>query len=245
VEIIPENKTEERYYYQFKHFQKSNLELEEYLKSLKNRKEISNLKRAFEIMKDISIDKKYDCLELIKKYHKIKPKHQKKPEEQFKLKPVQNSINRLKNKRLKLAYRLELIGGLRIEELAELEPSDIFIKGNDITIHVRHGKGNKERFVDCICVDEFVLNGLIDLDVRKNGKLFYSKSYLMNKTTNFHTHDLRKATSHIKYFNDSSEQAIENLQEFLGHKKETRTYLKYINRDVNLYGTKYDDMEPV
>jgi integrase len=244
VEIIPENKSQERYYYQFKQFQNSNLELEDYLKSLKNKKEISNLKRAFEIMKDIDISTRYDCLDLIKKYHQIKPKAQKRPESQFKLKPVQNSINRLKNKRLKLAYRLEIISGLRVNEIADLEPRDIFIKDGNISIHVRHGKGNKERFIDCICKDNYVLNGLIDLEVRKNGKLFYSESYLRNKTTNFHTHDLRKGASHIKYFNDSSDEAVENLQEFLGHSKTNRGYLKYINRDVNLYGTKYDNMEP-
>jgi hypothetical protein len=35
------------------------------------------------------------------------------------------------------------------------------------------------------------------------------------------------------------------VKERAGHNKNSKTYKKYINRDVNLVNTKYDNMKPI
>jgi integrase len=110
-------------------------------------------------------------------------------------------------------------------------------------VEVINGKGGKDRIVECL-EDEYVKNELLDLKPKKNNKLFCSSKYIIDSANkyNFHTHDLRKAFAQIVYYNDYSdtETAIKNLQDQLGHSHNTKTYLKYINRDINMYYTKWD-----
>lgn len=220
------NETEKRYIREVKRYSNSD-------KNIKDKKQLSKLKNGLKLL---NLENEIDIDETnINKYKKEK-------EEQFRLRNILNAINRLKNKRLKLAFRLQIISGLRVSELSRLTVNDISFDeaNNRLIIAVIDGKGGKDRTVNCLS-DKWVLETLIDLGERKNNKLFYSAKYLIDKANKlfFHTHDLRKTFSQIFYFNNYSKLAVEELQEQLGHNKGSKTYLTYINRDINFTGTKY------
>ena len=83
-------------------------------------------------------------------------------------------ISRLKNslRLINLGYRLQEISGLRVSEIADLEERDIKINANnELIIHVRHGKGNKERYVKCFR-DNWVLEKILKLQPKRNNKRF-------------------------------------------------------------------------
>ena len=110
-------------------------------------------------------------------------------------------VNVLKNEKLKLAYRLAGISGLRVSELADLEAKDIeFRDDGRISVSVRHGKGGKPGTVECLD-DTYVYNKLKDY-CRQNetGKLFYSESYMREKAhgLGMEMHDFRRAYAKIK-----------------------------------------------
>lgn len=239
------NKSEIRYFYDLKKMLNTveNLDIESlkiYLENnIKNRKEVSNLKNAIKLLQSRGVIEDEGYLSEIYKIHKLKPKHHRISEEQFKLLNTQNAINRMKNKRLKIAYRLQLISGLRISEISSLTSDDIEIdENNRLYIHVRHGKGDKYRLVECL-PDVWVSEELKQLEERKE-KLFYTKKYMMDIATklNFHTHDLRKCYASIVFYN-TIYNSVEKVQQSLGHSLGTRTYLKYITRDISFYQTRY------
>ncbi|MBN4074914.1 site-specific integrase [bacterium AH-315-E09] len=104
-------------------------------------------------------------------------------------------INGLKNNKLKLAYRLQLASGLRVNEIACLEKKDIIFQDGKIQVEVLSGKGNKQRTVSGI-EDKYLYSRLSAYvkDLAEDEKLFYSRSYLMEKANKigFRTHDLRR-----------------------------------------------------
>jgi integrase len=244
------NETEKRYFFELKKAKKilksenkkfNEENLKKYCEeNIKHRKEISNLKNAIEILIDRNVIEDENYLTILEEQQKIKPKHKRKVEEPLKLRNTLNSINRLKSKKLKTAYRLQIISGLRIAELSNLEKKDIRIdEENNIYIYVKNGKGNKNRIIRCL-KDDYVLKNLKNLKENKKGKLLLSRKYMMEKARkiNFHTHDLRKTNIKIIYLN-TTENSVEKMQQQLGHVEGTKTYLKYKDRDIIFYGTKY------
>jgi integrase len=243
-------KSELVYYYELnKMIQKiDNLDsdnISEYLKTnTKNRKQVSNIKNGIRLLIRKGIIQDEGFTNTIEKIQYVKPKHRRESEQQFKLRNIQNAINRMKNKRLKIGYRLMIISGLRVEETSRLIRDDIEVDNDKLIITVKNGKGNKKRIVECL-PDKWLLEELIKLEDRKD-KLFYSDGYMKNMANklNFHCHDLRKTFSNIIYYN-TIDNATEILQDKLGHVKDTRTYLKYISRDINLYNTKWENIAPL
>ena len=63
---------------------------------------------------------------------------------------VEDTVKRLRDKKLKYAYRLMMDSGLRVSEAAALEKEDIQCSGDGITVHVRHGKGGSNGYVTCL-----------------------------------------------------------------------------------------------
>jgi len=243
------SKTGKRYYFELKKFLNSNKDLETFInENVKDRKQLSKLNCGLKLLND-DTEGKREALKIIKEMFKKnkKPRYQKKAEEQLKVRNVESSINRLKNKRLKIAFRLQLISGLRIEELENLTFDNIKVdEENRLIISVLDGKYGKDRKVRCL-PDNWVYDNLIDLEERKNGKLFYSKYYMAHearKRCNIHTHDLRKTFAHNKFYNNLSDNAVEEIQDDLGHNHNTLTYKKYTNRDINTTNTKWDNMTP-
>ncbi|MGV8149580.1 MAG: site-specific integrase [Alkaliphilus sp.] len=104
-------------------------------------------------------------------------------------------INGLKNNKLKFAYRLQLASGLRVNEIACLKKKDIIFQDGKIQVDVLSGKGNKQRTVSGI-EDKYLYSRLSEYvkNLAEDEKLFYSRSYLMEKANKigFKTHDLRR-----------------------------------------------------
>lgn len=240
--------TKKRYLTQFESCLNSELSFEEYVKQkCKHKHDVSKLKNSLDFVKINNQNLKKSDKEKFKKIceeeMKKKDKYRKEPEEQFKLRTILNKINLIKSKRLKLAYRLQLISGLRVSEIANLTLEDIKLKGDELIVDVIKGKGDKDRRVECLH-DEYVISGLLEIEPKKNGKLFCTAKHMMQEATKngFHTHDLRKVYAQVIYYNSFENKAdkVKNLQDRLGHAYNNKTYLKYINRDINLYYTKYN-----
>lgn len=177
-------------------------------------------------------------IDLIKKFVKEAKKKPKKMEEPFKLKNINCRINALHDKRLKLAFRLQEISGLRISEIHDLTKEDLtFLDNYRILVNVRFGKGMKQRILQTL-KDMYVWKELQNLKERK-GKLFYSVIKMQKEAARlgFHTHDLRKVFAQVIYYKKAD---IELLKRLLGHTKASKTYLKYINREINFTGTSLD-----
>lgn len=137
-----------------------------------------------------------------------------------------HKINALRNKKLKLAFRLQYRSGLRISEVAALTPDDItFGDDGNMTLLVRSGKGRKSRTVD-VMNDEYLYHNLKALSEESEGTLFYSASYMQKKAAehNLLTHDLRRINSKERFRkeleNGSSRRAARReVQQQFGHEK--------------------------
>lgn len=209
----------------------------------KNKTYISQTKNAFKLLYRSNDDFFFN--NKVAELQESAPKQRKKIESELNLKVTNIKINAVRNKKMKLAFRLQQISGLRIGEIAALEKQDIeFCDDYRIKLHVRHGKGDKPRKFKAL-QDKYVYNELFKLiENTKKDKVFYCKKYMQDKAhaLEFHTHDNRKVFSQIVYYNSSKKKTekVEMLQKVLGHETGTKTYLKYINRKINFNGTKWD-----
>jgi integrase len=216
----------------------------EYAKKLKNRNEVTKLKMSIKACLDsYSLEKKLDEI------RESKPKKRRKPHPTFILDTTQRKINNLKNDKLRIAYRLMLITGLRVCEIASLRKEDMLFcketkRKNSKTrciVKVKEGKGCKDREVVGLH-DKYVteqLKTLVD-NKKSHEKLFYGNNYMQKiaKKNEFHCHQLRRAFAHIAYYKEN--YTVEELQESLGHVQGTKTYLKYIKYPVSLNKTRWD-----
>lgn len=175
-------------------------------------------------------------------------KHKKPVKTNFKLSITNKKINALKDKRKKIAYRLQEISGLRINEISNLTKNDIEFINNKIYVTVGAGKGGKSRRIATI-KDKYLYKELPELGER-NGKLFYKESTLRRKAwkLGFKTHKLRKVPAkyiNLKYCAKNEDERRELIQKFLGHEpdKRNRTYKRYIDNadiEIDLSNTRFD-----
>ena len=136
---------------------------------------------------------------------------------------------------VRLAFMLMLTAGLRLGECASLQTHDVFTRGNAYLVHVRHGKGAKERLAPI--TDRKTALEIMDFarrvsQTRQNlfGLAFFTLEYHARKCrlatgVDFHVHRLRHtfATELLQ-----KGVPIDVVQEALGHAsiKTTRTYAK-------------------
>lgn len=149
---------------------------------------------------------------------------------------ITHKINLISNKRLKMAYRLILVSGLRISEVADLKPGDIeFLDKHQLRVHVQNGKGGKQRDV-VTTVDKYLYKGLSEhvRAIEVGGTVFYGESYMRGKAyaLGFEPHDLRRAYAQLtkklyKEQGQSAYAATTAVQNNLGHtcRKTTELYL--------------------
>lgn len=76
--------------------------------------------------------------------------HSKKPAKTLYLDTTSRKINAIRDKKLKLAYRLMLASGLRVNEAAQLTREDFLIDGDNLSVRVLHGKGGSNGTVKCM-----------------------------------------------------------------------------------------------
>lgn len=125
---------------------------------------------------------------------KKKRNRSKKPPKTIYLKPTQRKINQISNEKLKLAYRLAMVSGLRVSELADLEAEDIRFEGEKIYVNVKKGKGGHGGVIECR-KDPYLSSRLPPFtEKNREGKIFYSESYMRQKADELgiECHDLRR-----------------------------------------------------
>lgn len=170
----------------------------------------------------------------------------KKPKKNIYLDTTKRKINQIKDPKLRYAYRLALVSGLRVSELAALEKKDIrFREDGTIQVDVRHGKGGSNGMVPCL-EDHYLYSRLKDYleALKDDDRPFYSSVYMRKIAYNlgFECHDLRRAFA-IMYRNKLKEEmpvseANQEVKKLLRHKRfsTTKRYLfnkKLIVREKN------------
>lgn len=164
-----------------------------------------------------------------------KKNHRKNAKRKIYVDKTKRTVNQISNIKFKLAYRLALISGLRVSELEDLTKNDIKFKDGKIIIQVLHGKGDKQRVVECMD-DSYVYNKLSEYVVYKKDyeKLFYAESTMRKKANELglECHDFRRIYSHnhkkeMKKDGSTNYQANKVVQKNLGHVryKTTKRYL--------------------
>lgn len=149
-------------------------------------------------------------------------------------------INAIRNKKLKLGYRLMLASGLRVFETSQLEKDDIEIKNDKIYITVKHGKSGSNGIVECL-KDSYLLKELPAYlkDFADGEKIFYSAKTIKNKANelNIECHNLRRIAA-ITYKKEQKEEgktsieADDNTREFLRHERFATTKRYLYNRNL-------------
>ncbi len=150
---------------------------------------------------------------------------------------IERKINGLRNKKLKIALRLQLRSGLRVAEIAEIRKNDLLFDDEKIKIEVRDGKGRKSREVE-VLNDAYLLENLVEQveTLKSNDKVFYSRDYLRHKAAaiGIETHDLRRINAKNRLEEEidmgkSTEEAKDLVRKQLGHEtiRMTNLYLRY------------------
>lgn len=162
----------------------------------------------------------------------------KKPKKIIYLRPTQRKINQIQNDRLRYAYRLAEISGLRVSELAALEATDIQLENGKIFVTVKKGKGGHGGRVECQ-EDAYLYSRLPDfLKEHAEGKIFYSESYMRKYADKLgiECHDLRRifaiqTRSELKKEMPVA-QANEIVQQQLRHSRFSTTKRYLFNRKL-------------
>lgn len=213
-------------------------DFENYFDSIKTKNNFSKAKNALERLKMIYPYLTMPSKEFFKSRVKYKRKRGEGGGSGLPPETIKRKINGIRNKKLKLGYRLALATGLRVSEVAKLRKEDIKrVKGSDsLIVYVREGKGRKDRKVIGL-EDSYLLKGIRELlQEQGEGNLFYSRGYMMGEAyrLGFECHDLRRifAKEYLKQRKeqgDKGRKAVKEVAKQLGHKKlkTTSIYLKY------------------
>lgn len=194
------------------------------------------LKRMQEYYPEITIPNEAFFQEISKK----KRNFSKKPRKVIYLHPTQRKINQMQNQKLKYAYRLAIISGLRVSELADLEASDIALSEGKIMVTVKNGKGGHGGTIRCR-QDPYLYEQMKTyLQEHPSGKLFYKEKTMEQKAgrLGFECHDLRRiyaieSKRELKKEMTASE-ADQIVQQNLRHNRFSTTKRYLYNRKLRL-----------
>ena len=154
---------------------------------------------------------------------------------------VKRKINSIKKKKFKLGFRLMLLSGLRVSELASLSKKDIQVNDGVIEIDLKKGKGGKSGKVRCDS-DDYLAGELLEyLESIEddNKKLFYSAKTMKNRALELgiECHDLRRiaAINHRNKLKDDGiavQEANEDTRKYLRHERFSTTKRYLFNRKL-------------
>lgn len=154
---------------------------------------------------------------------------------------IKRTIDRLKNKKLKVSYLTMIETGLRVSELSQIKIEDCRICNEEICFSFI-GKGGKKAFSTISKKDNTPLYVCLKdtiLYYRDKGldskKLFYSSQYLQQKAKlyGFSCLDLRRISAKLEYKKSKSKHQVRNK---LRHAKIKTTYI-YLNSPVKMKDT--------
>lgn len=190
---------------------------EETAKRFRTRNEYSAVKNGLKWLAkynpDLKLPSEKDFLAVSSK----KRNYSKRPPKTIYLKPTQRKINQIENKRLKYAYRLAMISGLRVSELADLEADDITLDGGKIFVRVNKGKGGHGGTIECR-PDPYLYERLPDyLKEYPKGKIFYAEGYMREcaNKLGIECHDLRRIYAITTRNNLKKEMPVEEANEIV------------------------------
>lgn len=172
-----------------------------YLKSIENKTELSRAINSIRLLKGTeSIFNNFSDNEL-KEIISNKNNNRKKAYDPYTLDTAKRKINTIKDKKYKLAYRLMIVSGARVFEIANLTKEDIiFNDNNTLTIKIRNGKGGKSANINCLR-DKYLFRELKYFLENKleEESIFYSSIAMQKKAQQlgFKCHDLRRAYSKL------------------------------------------------
>lgn len=168
---------------------------EEILLRFKTRNEFSAAKNALKRLADFYPQLRIPDKSFFESSSVKKRNYTKKPGKIIYLEPTLRKINQLKNEKLKYAYRLALVSGLRVSELADLEKRDLAFTEGKIIVTVRRGKGGHGGTIKCRD-DPYLYERLVAFADGKEPeqKLFYGEAKMRREAwrLGFECHDLRR-----------------------------------------------------
>ena len=174
-------------------------------------------------------------------YHAVNQKKRNrsiKPKKTLYLDEIKRKVNQISDERLKYAYRLALVSGLRVSELAGLDADKITFEDGKICVNVTNGKGGSNGTV--VCLPDAYLYERLQAFTRKNpeGRLFYAESTLRKKAweMGLECHDFRRIFAITKR-NDLKKtmpvsEANEEVRKSLRHARFSTTKRYLFNRKL-------------
>lgn len=174
-------------------------------------------------------------------YHEINRKKRNrsvKPRKVLYMDEIQRKINQIQDEKTKYAFRLALISGLRVSELAGLDASEIDFEDGLIYVNVTNGKGGSNGIVTCL-PDPYLYDRLQKYaEIHPEGRLFYSESTLRKRAweLGLECHDFRRIFAITKR-NELKKQmpvseANEEVKNALRHKRFSTTKRYLFNRKL-------------
>jgi len=207
----------------------------------KSKNEFSAAKNSLLRLKKLYPDVKVPDEGFFQEVSATKRNRRRKPTKIIDLDRVKRTVNQISNPKLKYAYRLAMISGLRVAELSRLEAPDFeFVDGN-IIVNVKHGKGGSNGQIMCIN-DPYLYEKLQDYINNHEGDsnpLFYSESHMRNEANrlNLECHDFRRIfaqTLRNQLKNEGKENSEINrtVKSQLRHKRFSTTKRYLYNRKL-------------
>lgn len=168
--------------------------LQETAKQFRTKSEFSAVKNGLIRLKQFDASLSLPSEEEFRNISIKKRNFSRRPKKVIYLKPTQRKINQIRDERLRYAYRLAMVSGLRVFELADLEADDITFDGEKIFVNVRNGKGGHGGVIECRS-DTYLTEKLPEfLKKHPDGKIFYSTKHMKNFANHLgiECHDCRR-----------------------------------------------------
>lgn len=214
--------------------------LEEQMRKITGKNNYSAAKNGLQHLKKLYPDLALPEEEVLKTIGATKKNRSKKPRKTIYLQEVTHKVNQIQNERLKYAYRLAMVSGLRVSELGELEESDLLFDNGNIFVTVKKGKGGHGGTIKCR-QDEYLYHRLHNYClVHPEGKLFYSEVYMREQADRLgmECHDFRRIFAILSRNDYRKEmdisEANEQVQKDLRHVRFSTTKRYLFNRKLSI-----------
>ena len=148
---------------------------------------------------------------------------------------LKRKVFAIKNTNLQTALRLQMITGMRISEIGQLQNKDINLENNTIIIDCKAKKGSFDRTIIIKEPEKWLYDSLSKIKENRPGQLFYKASTLKKYACKrgIKTNDLKKLRAKELFYKAeraglSKHQSTKYVQGHLGHKriKNTKIYIE-------------------